>query len=762
MGYEAIFAMFMGKSLPNIAETRDFIEEFCGRKTSPFSEPSQDVKISMDALIRALAAYDKDASKDHLTQIRAMLDAMEMDGMVLPGTDMLYFYPTNAAKVHLSFLWRVGKVRESLKPETYNNPVDQLILSDEHAGRDGTNDAALDLMFNTRAKIMYINALKPSASGKPSPCQATEWDSDFAHSKTPLHITILNTMLDEFANPVTINIHGKNPADRNQLLVVPNNHRFGAKDGGQVFPLIYGLTLLDKYEIPDTAITIDGNFPGSYIDKNGVYKPVAGEGAVAGEVGFMIGGRHDTNIPGRHTNGGDGCQLGPLFRSMHMEFSPKWRNRVCPERAALIEGLNEAMEIWIRLDPTKKLHNPWEFAKAGKLADVEVNMNDFKKQFGIGGPAATTRPTITAGETIAPSTAPTAYPTISSPPTGSENGDWEYEYELKLKSPTLKPTRKPTHTDRPTSFPTSFPTENAAITSAPTASTAKPTRFPTENTAITNTPTARATLEPTTPAIDAMLKVDGTYSFTYTATGHNRVIITLRNDQGRNEYRIIVDPTLSYIVRAIDEGEFGYTPHKMLKFIEGEDYKFTLTSHLSYPDSTDKNGQTIISLSVETDTGEVRDINTFTDETPSAFTITYKDANSGVRELADSVNNADQDVSILEDNWIPQSTSVSLETAGYAAATLLAFLVTCFLARKAHRKVFGTNEDQISAETVERAREVKKALCTVAPCDLETGDDTEGVSGTESFVGGCYWASNHVSKVSGVEASVGTHQTPNV
>lgn len=250
-------------------------------------------------------------------------------------TDDIIFFEGPPLETPISFFWRIGRVRVPGKPETYNYPVDPLILEAPHEGKDNTARTATRVFERTRAKILLMNAVHPKIGKKNVRCRKNAFNSDGAHCELTLFHRVHVKLYELFPYSFFVQLHGW--ANNKFLMMCMNAHNNLFTRNHKSGPLLFARAGLITYKERARKLIFMGD---RALQVHGYKRP---------------GGFHNTCVQARHLNGGNQCKLGDSDKGkfMHVELGQKLikKSRFYEHNVKkFCDTLNLTMEDWIDLD----------------------------------------------------------------------------------------------------------------------------------------------------------------------------------------------------------------------------------------------------------------------------------------------------------------------------------------------------------------------------------------------------------------------------
>jgi hypothetical protein len=322
------------------------IRKYTSRSIRNYTDPNKDTIENMRSLIESL---DKEDSE----KVSEFLKKLKMKGFILKEDPSVIFFAGIIRKVMaVNFLWRVGSIKIPAQPETFENPVDPMILEAPHEGSDNTLSIATIIFMNTKARALISNGIHNRQGGKGVKCQRKSYKTDGAHSTNTMFHKVHVAMENIYPYACFPQIHGMKGAKNFNILVVNcYNSRF---DGpSKSCPLLFGQAVPEVFtsESRLKKFAFCGNVPGRLpiLNKKGEIV----EHKLLNQIYKRPTGCHNTTVTAHHLNGGGQCSLGnrDTGRFMHIEFSPRFR---LPKRTYLENKLNMAKvfnilaEKWIQ------------------------------------------------------------------------------------------------------------------------------------------------------------------------------------------------------------------------------------------------------------------------------------------------------------------------------------------------------------------------------------------------------------------------------
>lgn len=297
------------------------VRQNTGVRINPYSAPKKNVVDNFQKLFEALHDENLQLLKQQLYRLDMVCKRFRA------ANDVLICFPKKKKDIHVSFFWRVGDMKIPGKPETYNNPVDPLVLEDPHEGYDGVDRISSEMFAGTKARVMIMNAIHSHSSGEKVHCK-----SDGAHNRDTLFFKAHVKLEQMYPFSFFVQLHGMvRHANMHMLVVNGFSSRFtterksGATLFAQELPNYFPLETCETF-------SICSDIPGTAFGK-----PLT-------RVFRRPTGCHNTNVEGRQLS--DRKDSG---RFMHIELDPKFRTSDKGPRTNLVETLDATMKNWVEI-----------------------------------------------------------------------------------------------------------------------------------------------------------------------------------------------------------------------------------------------------------------------------------------------------------------------------------------------------------------------------------------------------------------------------
>lgn len=280
-------------------------------------------------------------------------------------TDDILFFEGPPLETPVSFFWRIGKVKVPGKPETYNHPVDPLILEAPHEGKDNTARTATRVFEQTRAKILLMNAVHPKIGKQNVRCRKNAYNSDGAHCEETLFHKVHVKLYEMFPYAFFVQLHGW--AHTKFLMMCMNAHNNLFTRNHKSGPLLFARAGLTTYKERARKLIFMGD---RAVQVHGYKRP---------------GGFHNTCVQARHLNGGNQCNLGnsDTGKFMHVELGQKMikKSRYYEHNVKkFCDTLNLAMEDWIDLE-LEYILNKEKAPETPKLETIDEDIEMIEGEF---------------------------------------------------------------------------------------------------------------------------------------------------------------------------------------------------------------------------------------------------------------------------------------------------------------------------------------------------------------------------------------------
>jgi hypothetical protein len=320
---------------------------FSGRNVKNYKGPSQNI---INHLQKFFLALDAENHKG-ITEGMSSLNFVGFRFKEAPGT--VYFGANNRSEVAINFFWRFGATVIPGQPETFGNPVDQMMLEAPHEGSDNTFPSSVKMFVNTRARILIGNGVNNhSGSSGGVKCQSNKrYKSDGAHNSETLFNYAHMMMAAMYPDSVFPQIHGMKGGKAMLVVNCTNSHFTDPeKSAAEMLGRACGHVWPNKKQLGDFAFC--GNVTGKHAD-----------GIAYSKIYRRPKGCHNTTISAHVLNpGGSQCSKGKKDsgRFIHLEFSPAFRMSQFKMYKGNMKNfalaLNQLMVIW-----NEKAGNPNDY-----------------------------------------------------------------------------------------------------------------------------------------------------------------------------------------------------------------------------------------------------------------------------------------------------------------------------------------------------------------------------------------------------------------
>lgn len=265
---------------------------------------------------------------EDIGSLNKQLKRLDMNCRKFKSVDnILVIFPKFKKDVHVTFFWRIGSIKIPGSPETYNNPVDPLILESPHEGFDNVSLMTSEAFSKTRARAMILNAVHSHSGSKK---KDGKYEGDGAHDRSTLFFKAHCKLVQMYPHAFYVQIHGMIKHSNMKLLIVNgfnSNFTTERKSGAMMFAKeLPNFFLRDMCENFSICSDIQGSAFGTSLSK--IFRRPTG--------------CHNTNVEGRQLS--DKKDSG---RFMHIELGPQFRTGTDEARSKIIGALNATMKEWV-------------------------------------------------------------------------------------------------------------------------------------------------------------------------------------------------------------------------------------------------------------------------------------------------------------------------------------------------------------------------------------------------------------------------------
>jgi hypothetical protein len=298
------------------------IRPYVGKSSKGYKSPNTQKINQMNDFFNALHNNDVD-------NILKCANDLKIRGRRFKTHPDVLFFSGPRDYFGITFFWRLGAVKVPGDPTTYGNPVDPLIFEAPHEGVDQTSKAATLLFDQTKAKILFLNAVHPHSGPKGVKCQNKRSSADGAHNTATMFHKVHIKMSVLFPYSYFFQIHGTKAKKPLLLLVNSFNSNFKPGKSGN---RILAESITEFFPENDRKrFRICSNMPKKY----GFGRPT---------------GCHNSNVQAHQLNGGGQCSVGNKLAGNfgHGEFGVDSRKKNAGhniEKLAL--AFNLTMKRWV-------------------------------------------------------------------------------------------------------------------------------------------------------------------------------------------------------------------------------------------------------------------------------------------------------------------------------------------------------------------------------------------------------------------------------
>lgn len=144
------------------------VNTFFHRNLRHYEDPSVATMAAFHSLIDTLDAVDASSGGSVAALAPALAAAKFTAVRFAEAPDGIYCHSSNYNDVAINFFYRFGALKVPGDPSTYGNPTDPLVIQCPHDFTDGTNHIAAVFMQYTHCKMVFMNAIREDAAGKPT------------------------------------------------------------------------------------------------------------------------------------------------------------------------------------------------------------------------------------------------------------------------------------------------------------------------------------------------------------------------------------------------------------------------------------------------------------------------------------------------------------------------------------------------------------------------------------------------------------------